>query len=291
MATDFAPDSELSEIISQIWDMDDNKCFPEKDYELDLQGYVTSTRRDDDYSHRNLFAWVSEEVFERPTYKAFYNLLDNYEMEVSEEEEVTWEERHENWDFLNAIMDTPVMTKAHEFLVEKGASPENVDDFKKQLHDIWFKFYHRKGGRGANSCSFEHVFVGEGRGDDMIGMHNWIQFYLQEKAGNIDYHGYFRRETVRDDEIIRLLAVQFDWRGQKGKPFCSCFVGSSPEFEIAVYTIALLLDRDGKVDVTLGEYEVELVVHSFGKWKRKLGTAYIGAARFDYYAQKKGWKH
>ena len=68
-------------------------------------------------------------------------------MEVSEEEEVTWEERHENWDFLNAIMDTTVMTKAHEFLVEKGASPEDVGDFKKQLHDIWVKFYHRKGGR------------------------------------------------------------------------------------------------------------------------------------------------
>ena len=94
---------------------------------------------------------------------------------------------------------------------------------------------------------------------------------------------------VKDDEIIRLLAVQFDWRGQKGKPFCSCFVGSSPEFEIAVYTISLLLDRDGKVDVNLGEYEVELVVHSFGKWKRKLGTAYIAAARFDNYAKKKGW--
>lgn len=30
----------------------------------------------------------------------------------------------------------------------------------------------------------------------------------------------------------------------------------SPEFEIAAYTISLLLDRDGKADVTMGEYEV-----------------------------------
>ena len=40
------------------------------------------------------------------------------------------------------------------------------------------------------------MFVGEARDDDFIGLHNWIQFYLQEKAGNIDYYGYFRRETV-----------------------------------------------------------------------------------------------
>jgi poly(U)-specific endoribonuclease len=38
------------------------------------------------------------------------------------------------------------------------------------------------------------VFVGEGREDAFIGLHNWLQFYLQEKAGNIDYHGYFRRD-------------------------------------------------------------------------------------------------
>lgn len=56
--------------------------------------------------------------------------------------------------------------------------------------------------RGNDSSSFEHVFVGEGRGSEMIGLHNWIQFYLQEKAGNINYHGYFRRQTVSNPFIV-----------------------------------------------------------------------------------------
>jgi len=289
----FAPDSELSEIISELWEMDENKCIQGRDYDLDLQGYVTSTRRDDDHARRNLFAWVNEDpesmgLWTFPTYKAFKDLLDNYELDVAEEEEVTWEEKKENWTFLTEIMKTKVMKKAHEFLVSKNASPPDEDDFKVQLHDIWFKLFSRKGGRGLNSCSFEHVFVGEGRGDEMIGMHNWIQFYLQEKAGNIDYHGYFKKSTDKTDEVIRLLAVQFDWKGIQGKPFCSCFVGASPEFEIAAYTIALLLDRDGKIDIQMGEYEVELVVHSHG-YKRKLGTAYIGAARMEDHARSKGW--
>jgi len=48
----------------------------------------------------------------------------------------------------------------------------------------------------TNSSGFEHVFVGETRERDVTGFHNWIQFYLQEKAGQLDYRGYFRRGTV-----------------------------------------------------------------------------------------------
>ncbi|KAK7100065.1 poly(U)-specific endoribonuclease-A-like [Littorina saxatilis] len=280
MAGGFCADSELSEVLSKLWELDDNKCYPGEDYEIDLQGFVTSTRDcSRDFARKSLFKWVDEDkVFSRETYRTFHDLLDNYEMDVSEAEEVTWEERKENWNFLEAIMKTEVMKEAHRFLASKGVAPDDDDDFKKMLHDIWFKLFRRKGGRSQNSCSFEHVFVGEGRGDDFIGLHNWIQFYLQEKAGNIDYHGFFRRETVRDDEIIRLIAMQFDWRDQKSKPLCSCFIGSSPEFEIAAYTVCLLLDRDGKIDCKIGEYEVELTVHSFG-WNRKLGSAFMSASR------------
>ena len=32
--------------------------------------------------------------------------------------------------------------------------------------------------------------TGETRDKSVIGFHNWIQFHLQEKAGNVDYKGY-----------------------------------------------------------------------------------------------------
>ena len=46
-----------------------------------------------------------------------------------------------------------------------------------------------------DSSGFEHVFVGETRsGTEIIGFHNWLQFYLQEKHGHLDYKGYKARE-------------------------------------------------------------------------------------------------
>lgn len=43
----------------------------------------------------------------------------------------------------------------------------------------------------ADSSGFEHVFVGETKfGREIMGLHNWVQFYLQEKAKQLDYKGY-----------------------------------------------------------------------------------------------------
>lgn len=53
-----------------------------------------------------------------------------------------------------------------------------------------------------DSCGFEHVFVGEAKhGREIMGLHNWVQFYLQEKHGHVDYKGYKARDnkdTVRN---------------------------------------------------------------------------------------------
>ena len=52
--------------------------------------------------------------------------------------------------------------------------------------------------RVCDSSGFEHVFVGETRGDkEVIGFHNWIQFYMQEKADHVDYQGYILGTKVR----------------------------------------------------------------------------------------------
>lgn len=49
--------------------------------------------------------------------------------------------------------------------------------------------------------------MGETRGDkEVIGFHNWIQFYLQEKAKNVDYKGFMSSDRV----IIWSLLLFYD---------------------------------------------------------------------------------
>ena len=71
--------------------------------------------------------------------------------------------------------------------------------------------------RDFDSSAFEHVFVGEikdqGDDDKVMGFHNWLQIYLQEKKGVLDYMGFYSRGTVRsfisaagmDTEIVVLI--------------------------------------------------------------------------------------
>ena len=57
--------------------------------------------------------------------------------------------------------------------------------------------FRTRGSSAQDSSGFEHVFVGETRDHkEVLGFHNWIQFYLQEKAGNVDYQGYIGGRKV-----------------------------------------------------------------------------------------------
>ena len=59
---------------------------------------------------------------------------------------MTWEEKKENRDFIDAIMETDVMKETHSFLVEKGLAPAVVNDFKCKLYNLWFRLIRRTKG-------------------------------------------------------------------------------------------------------------------------------------------------
>ncbi|XP_051955816.1 uridylate-specific endoribonuclease B-like [Xyrauchen texanus] len=124
-----------------------------------------------------------------------------------------------------------------------------------------------------DSSGFEHVFVGETRGGHtVIGFHNWIQLYLQEKLGHIHYKGYsVNANSPQPDENKHMLALQFSWKNGI-KPKGSIFIGVSPEFEFALYTLCFLTSPNECVKVSFNVYEVEIVCHHYNQ--KHIGTTY-----------------
>ena len=107
------------------------------------------------------------ELYSCPSSAAFRALLDNYETEAGHQEVVTDEEYQENWTFINLIMEAPVMQECHRYLASKGKADEDVDGFKKELYNMWFKLYKRK------------------RQDRSVGW-EWDVAYRNEMRGQID---------------------------------------------------------------------------------------------------------
>lgn len=69
--------ADISEATKKLWDLDTNRLSPNEDYILNVQrGHKIYDHRDT--APERLFSYVDLSVFERPTYKAFCALLDNY---------------------------------------------------------------------------------------------------------------------------------------------------------------------------------------------------------------------
>jgi poly(U)-specific endoribonuclease len=51
------------------------------------------------------------------------------------------------------------------------------------INDLWLAPYRRF--KKNDSSGFEHVFVGEESRGKITGLHNWIQYYLEEAKGDM----------------------------------------------------------------------------------------------------------
>lgn len=273
-------EASISEAAQYLWDLDYNRLTPGEDYTINVQQgkkpYWKEDKADDP-----LFTHVDHSALSRPTYKAFIALLDNYKAETGTRENVTHHEKKENWRFLRTIMQTAPMQFCHKYCVANGSNvPKDRDEFMKLLYRTWFELYTRqRGGEGKDSSGFEHVFVGEIKDSKVSGFHNWIYFYLEEKKGAVDYRGYIKprsRNQAQTNDDDHVLTLQFNWKGVE-KSVGTSFIGVSPEFEMALYTICFLVGEDENViDLNTGtdEFKLNCKVYKFGN---KISTSFVEA--------------
>ncbi|KAJ4759152.1 Poly(U)-specific endoribonuclease [Rhynchospora pubera] len=264
---------DLSKACNRLWDLDQNRLVPGKDYEINV-GEGKKVYDKGDMACEKLFTWLSDDALRKPTMSRFCALLDNYNPHEGYKEDVTAQDKHEQTSFIEEISRTGPIKYVFRYLVAKGILNCDYEEFKRILISLWFNLYGR-GGTSGSSSAFEHVFVGEikNRGENEIsGFHNWIQFYLEEAKGTVDYQGFIfpRRRGELPDSETQVLTVQFEWHGIL-KSVSSTLIGVSPEFEIALYTLCYFVGREDN-QVNLGPYSVNIKCYRMGN--DKIGSVF-----------------
>ena len=91
----------------------------------------------------------------------------------------------------------------------------------------------------------------------------WFAWYSCSRGGH--------QEEVDANE--KMLSVQFSWNGQP-KDISSMFIGTSPEFELALYSLCFLAGQEENI-IQVGDYEVKIKAYRIkSKYGDKVGSAF-----------------
>uniref|UniRef100_A0A6B2ECX1 Putative polyu-specific endoribonuclease n=1 Tax=Phlebotomus kandelakii TaxID=1109342 RepID=A0A6B2ECX1_9DIPT len=206
-----------------------------------------------------------------PTVEKMKLLFNNYEIDTSINEHATAIEKREENDFLDAVLGTGPMRATMLFLQRKEKVTADPATHKELLKTTWFSMYSRGQGR-IGSSGFEHVFLAELKNNSVIGLHNWVYMHEVEKSGHLDFKGYIRKQDLGTSGSIAKIRFSYD---NINKPVNSLFVGTSPELEMALYTLCFSIFPD--TDCVLSGHGQRFKIKTFTfryRGKNVIGSAY-----------------
>ncbi|XP_016978671.1 poly(U)-specific endoribonuclease homolog [Drosophila rhopaloa] len=262
-----ATDDEIRQLTEQLYSKETNNQIG--NIQVNLQGRTRSIDSADEAP--NPLLNVDAKALESPTIAKLRLLFNNYEHDTLVNEHVTPNERKEENDFLDAVMATPVMRQAMQFLQQKGLVSPDPKTHRDLVKELWFTQYSRGQGK-IGSSGFEHVFVYEVKEGTIIGFHNWVFIGEEEKEGRFDYKGYMKEQDIGTKG--KVVKIRFSHQGLN-KPVNTVFVGTSPELELALYTVCFQLRPDRTCPVSLGNSKFGIVTYSWRyRGKSLIGSAY-----------------
>lgn len=226
--------SDQDTICQRLWNVDVNRLHRGVQYDFLLQAKVSLKPSTQDQSNRALFFYLRmDEIRRKPTFRTFLDLLPNFEPSSEEFGRLNAEVEaiQENIDkFLTEVLNTRVFQELYWFLVRNDLVLPNKAKFKDDLFRVWFN---NKNITQEQLSGFQKIFVGETVFNPRkVSFRNWLQFFNLELTTKLNYYGYVR--FLRNDPMI--ISPMFSW--EKGTAVSdNMFVGSTPEFELALYTL------------------------------------------------------
>ncbi|KAK8746294.1 hypothetical protein OTU49_017349, partial [Cherax quadricarinatus] len=260
--SDVVTDDELRALTEELFAAEVNAVGDQ--LTIDLQGEGTSG----DLASGPLFTSVPESALSGPTISLLRQVQDNYIPQVTIPEEEDAAEIAEQDALLDAMMNTQIMKLSESFLLDKGLLTGSLRD---KLDEIWFTLYTRSGGP-VGSSGFEHSFVGELKNGEVSGFHNWVNFYKEEKEGNLNYEGWSK--VINLGTKVQLIGDHFEWMSEP-KKIGSMFIGTSPELEMATYTVCFLARPDSLCPVQMNGQKFQVQTWTLSSnGKILVGSAY-----------------
>ncbi|XP_053171886.1 uridylate-specific endoribonuclease A [Scomber japonicus] len=269
-------DAEIKAVSEALYALDSNKASA-SELIIDPQALVpdSQTSSQTDLSSVPLFTYVDEGVlFSRPTYVAFLAVLDNYNRMTGQAEDFSPQQLAEQETFVRETMsNTELGRELFAFLLTKGVYATE-EDFIYDLKMMWFGLYSRNNNK-MDSSGFEHIFAGEVKGGKVSGFHNWIQFYLLEKSGLLNYYSHsFNGPWTNYPDV---MGMQFKWDGYF-KQVGSAIIGCSPEFDFALYSLCYITRPGKQCRLSLGGQELIIQTYTWEKTFYGDGKKFIGSA-------------
>ncbi|GAB6024495.1 hypothetical protein CHUAL_009649 [Chamberlinius hualienensis] len=210
-------DDEILTVSSKAWSADDQRIGIELDFGINATKFC-----------RN----ISNDIYVKSQYIALQELYPYYERNTSVNESNDLLRDQQINLFISNVTSTKTMAVVQAFLASKGVVPKDIKGFKTQLNAVWFGFYKRNG--ALSSSGAEHVLIGEVSGDTVKGLHSWVRYCTEEKGGNITFLE-MKNNTFLGNSVY-LSAISFKWDGAL-KSLDSMFFGTSPAFDLAVFTL------------------------------------------------------
>ncbi|KAG7238257.1 hypothetical protein INR49_030968 [Caranx melampygus] len=269
-------DAEIKAISETLYALDSNKASA-SELIIEAQALVpdSETSSKNDLSSKPLFRYVNEDaLFSRPTYVALLAVLDNYQRMTGQAENFSPEQLAEQEAFVKETMsNTELGRELFAFLYTKGVYASE-EEFLQDLKMMWFGLYSRYNNK-LDSSGFEHIFAGEIKKGKVSGFHNWIQFYLLEKRGQLNYysHSFDGPWTTFPD----VMGMQFMWEGYY-KQVGSAVIGCSPEFDFALYSLCYIARPGKQCRLSLGGNELIIQTYTWDKTTYGDGKKFIGSA-------------
>ncbi|CAJ0943882.1 unnamed protein product, partial [Mesorhabditis belari] len=228
-----ADDADLQAVVDSMRAADTDRAL-DSDYTLDWGNKVSGTK---DVSPNPLFKQLNEDVFNRPIYQKQIYIYDQQYFHADtciQEPGMSGFRKAAVMDWLNTVYNTTIFQQAYRYLLKKGKCTDQ-NDLQTKLFMLWFGTYNRCTSNKSilGSSGWEHVFCGEWKENTVDGHHSWVNYYRQEKAGQINYYGYYSYE--------KQLTGTFQYQWSKAfKKTGGFLIGTSPAFDFSLLSICVL---------------------------------------------------